>query len=58
MRMTGMVMSGKRSTDSLLSDTMPSTMSMSDTIKMKTGFLSASRVSHMDGYRLKAACPA
>src|SRR5450631_3580315 len=46
-----MVMSGKRSTESLLSETMPSTMSMSDIIRMRTGFLSASRVSHMVGYR-------
>src|SRR5262245_16055805 len=42
-----MLMSGKRSTDSRRSETTPSTVSISDSIRMRTGLRSASRVSHM-----------
>ncbi len=42
-----MSMLGKRSTESRERDTPPSTTVMSDIIRMKIGFRSASRVSHM-----------
>src|SRR4051794_1267461 len=45
--MMGMVMSGNRSTDRRLTETSPRTMLIKDSIRMKTGFFRARRVSHM-----------
>jgi len=45
--MTGMLISGKRSTLRRRSDTRPSTVIMSDSIRIRIGFLRARRVSHM-----------
>lgn len=45
--MMGMSICGKRSTESRVRETHPRASTMSDIIKMKTGFRRAMRVSHM-----------